>query len=39
MASSKATPDRETEPFPYADDRFGRPARDDLCFVVLEKAM
>ena len=29
----------ETQPFPYADDRFGRPHRDDLCFVVLEKAL
>ena len=27
----------ETEPFPYGDDRFGRPTRDDLCFVVLER--
>ena len=27
----------ETEPFPYGDDRFGIPQRDDLCFVVLEK--
>jgi ribosomal protein S18 acetylase RimI-like enzyme len=27
----------ETEPFPYGDDRFGRPLRDDLYFVVLEK--
>jgi DNA-binding MarR family transcriptional regulator/ribosomal protein S18 acetylase RimI-like enzyme len=26
-----------TEAFPYGDDRFGRPLRDDLCFVVLEK--
>jgi ribosomal protein S18 acetylase RimI-like enzyme len=25
------------EPFPYGDDRFGKPLRDDLCFVVLEK--
>jgi ribosomal protein S18 acetylase RimI-like enzyme len=29
----------ETEPFPYEDDRFGRPLRDDLCFVVLERAL
>ncbi len=29
----------ETEPFPYGDDRFGRPLRDDLCFVVLQKAL
>jgi ribosomal protein S18 acetylase RimI-like enzyme len=27
----------ETEPFPYHDNRFGAPLRDDLCFVVLEK--
>jgi GNAT superfamily N-acetyltransferase len=27
----------ETEPFPYGDDRFGDPLRDDLGFVVLEK--
>lgn len=27
----------EVEPFPYGDHRFGRPLRDDLCFVVLEK--
>ncbi len=27
----------ETDPFPYGDDRFGAPLRDDLCFVVLEK--
>lgn len=25
----------ETEPFPYGDERFGRPLRDDLEFVVL----
>ena len=29
----------ETEPFPYGDDRFGRPLRDDLHFVVLTKEM
>ncbi|CAN7297834.1 GNAT family N-acetyltransferase [Phenylobacterium sp. LjRoot164] len=29
----------ETRPFPYADLRFGRPARDDLEFIVLEKAL
>ncbi|MBA4013503.1 MAG: GNAT family N-acetyltransferase [Phenylobacterium sp.] len=29
----------ETRPFPYADARFGRPARDDLEFIVLEKAL
>jgi GNAT superfamily N-acetyltransferase len=27
----------ESRPFPYGDDRFGRPLRDDLYFVVLEK--
>jgi len=27
----------ETQPFPYGDKRFGRPLRDDLHFVVLEK--
>jgi Acetyltransferase (GNAT) family len=27
----------ETEPFPYGDDRFGAPLRDDLRFLVLEK--
>lgn len=29
----------ETEPFPYGDDRFGAPTRDDLYFDVLEKAL
>ena len=29
----------ETRPFPYGDDRFGRPLRDDLGFVVLERAL
>jgi ribosomal protein S18 acetylase RimI-like enzyme len=29
----------ETQPFPYGDDRFGKPSREDLCFVVLEKAV
>jgi ribosomal protein S18 acetylase RimI-like enzyme len=29
----------ETRPFPYADLRFGEPARDDLEFIVLEKAL
>jgi len=28
-----------TEPFPYGDDRFGVPNREDLYFVVLEKAL
>jgi ribosomal protein S18 acetylase RimI-like enzyme len=27
----------KTEPFPYGDDRFGAPLRDDLSFLVLEK--
>jgi ribosomal protein S18 acetylase RimI-like enzyme len=27
----------ETRPFPYGDERFGRPLRDDLYFAVLEK--
>jgi ribosomal protein S18 acetylase RimI-like enzyme len=27
----------KTKPFPYGDDRFGRPLRDDLHFIVLEK--
>ena len=27
----------EIQPFPYGDDRFGRPLRDDLAFVVLAK--
>ena len=27
----------ETRPFPYGDERFGRPLRDDMHFVVLEK--
>jgi ribosomal protein S18 acetylase RimI-like enzyme len=27
----------ETKPFPYGDERFGKPLRDDLYFVVLEK--
>ena len=29
----------ETQPFPYADQRFGRPLRRDLHFVMLEKAL
>jgi predicted N-acetyltransferase YhbS len=29
----------ETEPFPYDDERFGRATRDDLTFVVLERAI
>ncbi len=27
----------ETRPFPYGDERFGRPLRDDLHFVMLQK--
>jgi len=29
----------ETRPFPYGDERFGRPLRDDLHFVVLQKGL
>lgn len=29
----------ETKPYPYDDDRFGKPLRDDLHFVVLEKSL
>jgi ribosomal protein S18 acetylase RimI-like enzyme len=29
----------EIRPFPYGDDRFGRPRRDDLSFVVLERGL
>ncbi len=29
----------ETQPFPYGDDRFGLPQRDDLAFVVMEKGL
>jgi predicted N-acetyltransferase YhbS len=29
----------ETKPFPYGDDRFGRPNQDGLYFDVLEKAL
>lgn len=28
-------PTGETAPFPYGDERFGTPLRDDLAFVVL----
>jgi hypothetical protein len=28
-----------TEAFPYGDERFGRPLRSDLYFVVLEKEL
>jgi ribosomal protein S18 acetylase RimI-like enzyme len=27
----------DTQPFPYGDERYGKPLRDDLHFVVLEK--
>ena len=29
----------EIDPFPYGDDRFGIPLRDDLSFVVFEKRL
>jgi hypothetical protein len=29
----------DTQPFPYGDERFGRPLRDDLFFVVLGKEL
>jgi ribosomal protein S18 acetylase RimI-like enzyme len=29
----------ETAPFPYGDERFGVPIRDDLCFILMEKAL
>lgn len=29
----------EQRPFPYGDERFGRPKQDDLAFVVLRKAV
>lgn len=29
----------ETLPFPYGDERFGLPLRDDLSFIVMEKAL
>ena len=29
----------ETKPFPYGDERFGTPTRDDLSFEVLEKRL
>lgn len=29
----------ESRPFPYGDDRFGRPRRDDLSFTVLVKRL
>ena len=33
------TPTGETRPFPYGDERFGRPRRDDLAFAVLAKPL
>lgn len=32
-------PTGETLPFPYDDQRFGEPRRDDLHFIVMEKAL
>jgi GNAT superfamily N-acetyltransferase len=29
----------ETQPFPYGDDRFGKPLREDLSFAVLDKIL
>ncbi len=29
----------ETEPFPYDDDRFGKPLRENLVFAILEKPL
>jgi predicted N-acetyltransferase YhbS len=29
----------EVRPFPYGDDRFGRPMREDLSFMVLERGL
>jgi ribosomal protein S18 acetylase RimI-like enzyme len=29
----------KTEPFPYGDNRFGKPLRDDLEFILLEKRL
>lgn len=33
------SPTGETKPFPYGDDRYGKPTRDDLYFVVLSKRL
>ncbi|WP_019875414.1 GNAT family N-acetyltransferase [Sporichthya polymorpha] len=33
------TPTGETRPFPYGDERFGLPRRDDLAFAVLVKSL
>ena len=32
-------PNGQTKPYPYGDDRWGQPLRDDLAFVELEKAI
>jgi hypothetical protein len=32
-------PTGESRPFPYGDERFGRPRRDDLSFHVLAKPL
>jgi hypothetical protein len=32
-------PTNEIEPFPYGDNRFGTPKRNDLHFVVLHKQL
>jgi len=32
-------PNGQTKPYPYGDDRWGRPLRDDLEFVELEKTI
>jgi ribosomal protein S18 acetylase RimI-like enzyme len=32
-------PTGETLPFPYGDERFGRPKRDDLHFIVMERPL
>lgn len=32
-------PTGETAPFPYGDERFGIPQRDDLHFVVLRRRL
>ena len=29
----------KSKPFPYGDERFGRPKRDDLAFEILSKAI
>lgn len=29
----------ETAPFPYEDQRFGVPIRDDLSFILMEKQL